>query len=306
MLVLHGYIDDSTRGDIFVLSCLQADVGMWAFVELAWLGMLERVNARLKQQGRKELSRYHATDCQSHRREFEGWTTDEEIELTKMIVKIFTEHKFHTNAYSLDLKHLQEEIPETKTNPKGFAYVFLLHHLMLEMCDGVLRKHKNAIMGMTHDHCDCDSALLEAFNQMIDDPAFKCRERFTTLVPARWQHCIPLQPADLIAYENYKETLRRKQMSSRPRRTPLRLILDADPPCIGGNLKCFNRESLSVFKQIMDEMNEETKDRLLRTARIRTLRPHDAATGDRSSQRDKSQARRREGGESKKAKRPKD
>lgn len=296
MMVLHGYIDDSGKGDLFVLSCLQADIGMWMFIEFAWVEMLEKVNARLRQQGRQELSRYHASDCQNLYREFKGWTKEEQIELTQMIVAIFKNHLWHTNAFSLDLKQLVEEIPETAPNPKGFAYVFLLHMLMLEICDGVLKQHKNAIIGLTHDHCDYDAALLEAFNQMLEDPVFKCSNRVTSIVPGYWQHCIPLQPADLVAYENYKEALRRKEMSRRKRRTTLKLILDYSPKTIGGSLKCFNRKNLKHFKKIFDEMNDETKDILLRTARIRTLRQHDAAIGEGSTRRHKSQPGRGKGG----------
>jgi hypothetical protein len=279
MLVLHGYIDDSGKGNTFILSCLQAEIGMWTFVELAWLEMLEKVNANLRKRGRQEISRYHAADCNGLFNEFKGWTTGEQIELSKMMLDIFKRHLFHINAYSLDLKHLVEEIPETRPNPKGFAYVFLFHMLMLEICDSTLAKFKDSIIGLTHDHCDYDAALLEAFNQMLDDPLFKCRHRFTALMPARWEHCIPLQPADLMAYENFKEALRRKEMSRRQRRTTLRLILDHNPKTMGGNLKCLNRANLRHFKKILDEMNDETKALLLRTARIRTTRLDDAATG---------------------------
>jgi hypothetical protein len=152
---------------------------------------------------------------------------------------------------------------------------------MLEICEFTLGKHTDAIMGLTHDHCDYDAALLEAFNHMLDDSAFKCRSRFTTLMPATWDHCIPLQPADLMAYENFKEAIRRKEMSRRKRRTTLKLLL-GQPQSLGGNLKCMNRANLRYFKTIMDEMNEETKDLLLRTARIRHLRPHDAGPDRRS------------------------
>jgi hypothetical protein len=270
MAVLHGYIDDSGDGNLLILSCLQAEIGMWTWIELDWLGMLQAVNAKLREKGRRELSRYHAADCNGLFNEFEGWTKYEQIELTKTMLGIFKRHAFHINAYSIDLKQLQKEIPETRPNPRGFAYVFLLYFLMLEMCDFTLRKHKDAIMGLTHDHCDYDAALLEAFNQMLDDPHFKCRNRFTALAPSRWEHCIPLQPADLLAYENFKETIRRKEMSKRKRRTTLRLLLD-QPNSVGGNLKCMNRANLRHFNKIMDEMNVETKDLLLRTARIRTV-----------------------------------
>jgi len=75
MLVLHGYIDDCGKGNTFILSCLQAEIGMWTFVELAWLEMLEKVNANLRKQGRQEISRYHAADCNGLFNEFKGWTT---------------------------------------------------------------------------------------------------------------------------------------------------------------------------------------------------------------------------------------
>lgn len=163
MTVLHGYIDDSGDGNTFILSCLQAETGMWTWVELDWLAMLEKINTRLREQGRQELSRYHACDCNEYHGEFKGWILDEQIELTQAMLRIFKKHAFHINAYSVDLKQLQEEIPETRPNPKGFAYVFLLYFLMLEIGDFTLRTHKDAIVGLTHDHCDCDAALLESF-----------------------------------------------------------------------------------------------------------------------------------------------
>ena len=176
--VLHGYIDDSRKGNIFVLSCLQAEIGMWTWVELAWLGMLEAVNAKLRMQGRKELERYHASDCNYYFGDFEGWTPDEQQELHEQILKIIKYHAFHITAYAIDLRQLQEEIPETKPNPQGFAYVLSLYYLMLEMCDTVMRKHKEAIIGLTHDTCKFNAALREAFDQMVADPNFKCAERF--------------------------------------------------------------------------------------------------------------------------------
>jgi hypothetical protein len=271
MIVLHGYIDDSGGGNIFVLSCLQGEIGMWLSIDLGWRKMLNKVNARLRKEGRKEISRYHAADCGNLKREFKGWTRDEQIELTKEIMRIFKNGSFHVNAYSIDLKQLQEEIPETKASPKGFAYVFLLMFLMLEICDGTLRHHKDAIMGLTHDHCDYDAAMQEAFNHLLDDENFKCRDRFTSLMPERWQNCIPLQPADLFAYENYKEALRRKEMSRRKRRTTLRLLLDDQPKSLGGNLKVLNRANLRHFKKTtLAKMSKATKAKLFAIARIRT------------------------------------
>jgi hypothetical protein len=59
-----------------------------------------------------------------------------------------------------------------------------------------------------HERCPYDGAFLQSFNRMMDDPTFAYRQYFNTIVPMGWEDCIPLQPADLMAYENFKEGLR--------------------------------------------------------------------------------------------------
>ena len=45
---------------------------------------------------------------------------------------------------------------------------------------------------------------------MMDDPTFANKSMFTTLAPMGWEDCIPLQPADLVAYEAFRDMKRRK------------------------------------------------------------------------------------------------
>jgi hypothetical protein len=177
MLVLHGYIDDSgdSQGHLFTLSCLHGDIAHWTFLEMEWVAMLEAVNKGLRAKGRKELSRYHAAERASRKGDFAGWSLPEQIELTKAILRILENHALHVISYSIDLRTLVQEIPETRPNPRGFAYVLLLKYLMLEIGDFTLSKYKDAIIGLTHDHCDYDAALLESFNEMIEDRGFAYR-----------------------------------------------------------------------------------------------------------------------------------
>ena len=66
----------------------------------------------------------------------------------------------------------------------------------------------------------CLLADLDGFNQQLADPAFEHRNSFTTFAPAGWENCIPLQPTDLVAYENFKDALRK--INPRERRISLR------------------------------------------------------------------------------------
>jgi hypothetical protein len=76
---------------------------------------------------------------------------------------------------------------------------------------------------------------------MRNDPTFKCADNFSSLVPMRWQDCLLLEPADLIAYENFKEADGRK--SDRRRRKSLELLLDLKS--FGGTAKKIDQDTLA-------------------------------------------------------------
>ncbi|MGD0404482.1 MAG: hypothetical protein ABSB66_14945, partial [Candidatus Acidiferrales bacterium] len=168
---------------------------MWFWIELAWTKLLEETNASLKAQGRLEISRYHASDCRNLKGDFAGWSTDEQREFTQKLLRIFQKHPLHIHSYSIDLQALVEEIPETKPNPRGFAYVLLLNYLMVSM-GGTLELYPKDRIALVHDRCDYDAALSEAFNHMKDNQTFKYRNQFTTITSMSWEECIHLQPAD--------------------------------------------------------------------------------------------------------------
>ena len=79
--MLAGYIDESVdkTKTFFTLSCLTGDYGAWFWIEQEWLKVLNTKNVELAAQGRKTISRYHASDCASCLGEFKGWTVDEQL-----------------------------------------------------------------------------------------------------------------------------------------------------------------------------------------------------------------------------------
>ena len=197
-----GYIDDSgsKESNLFTLSCLVGWGSQWFWFEQAWIKLLEETNKSLEAQGRKQLSRYHAADCSSCYNDFQGWTRDEQIEFTTKIINIFRRHPMLIASYTVNLRELVDEIPETKPSPLRFAYVILLNHLMIEIGNLVVnrKEYSNDRVALIHDRCDYDAALLEMFNYVKADPAFKYRNLYSTIAPMSWEDCVPLQPADLL------------------------------------------------------------------------------------------------------------
>lgn len=269
-VVFIGYMDESSKNDEwFILSVIIAYGGEWQWIVWAWEKMLEGTNRILAAQGRRTLSRYKAADCSSCEGEFRGWTKEEQIALTKKIISIFNLHRMRVVSYSVNLRELVHEIPETKADPKGFAYVLLLHFLLPEIWD--LLKNENHLqpsdrVALIHDRCEYDAALLDAFNQMKDDDGFEHRDRFTTIAPMGWEECIPLQPADLLAYENLREA--ELKSAGKKRRKTLELLLDLNT--FGGCAKGINAE---ILRKLWNEkLYEGTKEILLRQARIKCVR----------------------------------
>jgi hypothetical protein len=273
--VLRGYIDESYDSrsavpEIFALSCLIGADVTWPFLEWDWLACIDYVNHSLRVEGRGEISRYKAADCSSLEGEFHGWSVAEQKLFVSSLFKVFEKHRLDLIGISVNIPALVKEIPEITLNPVGFAYVLLLQMLMMEIGDFTLSRHPDALISLFHDRCRYDAALLEAFNHMLSDPMFKYPRRFTTITPMGWEHCIPLQPADLVAYEHFKESERRLPTMGRKRRKSLEILLDFQS--LGMRGLGIENECIGALKHIMESLDDTTKAILLATARIPTTK----------------------------------
>jgi len=112
--------------------------------------------------------------------------------------------------------------PDFKTFLYGMTTKFLIERIADRFCT----KYPNPRIALVHDRNAYDAVMLDAFNQQMADPAFQHKECFTTFAPAGWEHCIPLQPADLVAYENFKDAMRK--INPRDRRVSLKMLIDLD------------------------------------------------------------------------------
>jgi hypothetical protein len=193
---------------MFSLTCTLARASEWPWIEMAWQKCLDEKNASLRLQGRTLLRRYHSRSINSFRDEFEGWDGEERKAFCEKLIRIFSHHVCGYEGYLINLRELVDEWPETGSDPMGFAYHNLLKLLMIVIGENLNRILPGEKITLFHERCDYDGEILEAFNQLMRDPTFPYQHCFTTIQPVGWEDCIALQPADLMAYENFKEGLR--------------------------------------------------------------------------------------------------
>ena len=78
-------------------------------------------------------------------------------------------YRFDVVGFTIDLKELAKYVPVSKPSPRAFAYVLLLHYIMIGIADGSLKNNRSAIISLIHDRSEYDSVLLDAFNILAKD-----------------------------------------------------------------------------------------------------------------------------------------
>lgn len=275
MLMLRGYIDESHDSDLvpklFTLSCIIGYDNMLPWFEMAWTNILEKKNEELAKQGRKLISRYHAADCSSLLGEFarkNGWNETEQIEFSLKLFDVFRKHPIHIHSFDIPLQLLVQEMPETSSNPIGFAYVLLLSYLMKQISEKTLGIYPNDKISLHHDQCDYDGALADTFRQIVQDKNFPRYDQYTSITPECWQNCTMLQPADMIAYENFKEGLQAYYPNPKVkgRRKSLAALLDLES--ISGRASSVGLDVIRELKKMVDGLDSANKELLFATAKI--------------------------------------
>ncbi len=249
LMMFRGYIDESGNKELFTLSCLMASAEDWIAIESDWKKILDEKNAELRQAGRQEVSRFHTADCSSCKGDFKGWTVQEQIDFSTKLLDIF--HKYVTAfvAFTFPTHDFKEVFPHCAENPYREMYGFLTKFIMLEMIEliegGGNGPNLPVKFALFHDRNDHGTDMLAAFNHVMDeDPTFDKQRYFSSLTATGWESCVPLQAADLIAYEMFKG-IDNMNAGRKPRKSLQNL---RKSPNLGGHSKLFSRANLEKMR----------------------------------------------------------
>jgi hypothetical protein len=251
-----GYIDESYSSEnpprMFILTCTMAYGPEWSWIEMAWRRVLEEKNLELTRQGRTLVRRYHSNDLNNFRGDFSDWNPTERQDFCEKLLRVFSRHKMGYEGFAVNLQEIVEVWPDMRDDPLEAAYWLLLRFIMLGIGKGISEELPNEKITLFHDRCNYDGILLQAFNSLMNDPTFEYKNSFTTIAPMGWEDCIPLQPADLVAYENFKEAYRQLPGVEKPKQRRQifseLIAFDSFVP----HLKLMDRSNIAELKEIYD------------------------------------------------------
>ena len=233
----------------------------WAEMERAWKLHLRAKNRQLHREGRKQISRYHATDCNGRHKEFEGWTKEERDEFVLGLFGIFKRIPLNATAYDIDLDDLCEVFPEWGKDKLEAGYYALTKFVMytigadFDKWGGGGHAHmrgKPVRVTLFHDRTangKYDPTILKSFNEQVGDVNSECAKYFTTIAPLAWQDCIALQPADLVAFEIFRDT--RDRAEAKTRRKSFSALIDMET--FGIHTKSFTKEVLILMREDLEK-----------------------------------------------------
>jgi hypothetical protein len=231
-VVLRGFIDESYDRQIFVLSAVVGVGTVWRGLSKSWNACIEKRNERLRAQGRNTISRFHAAECNSQDNEYKGWSRPEQIEFMAELIGILGREELDSVAFALDIGDLYKAFPDARKKSKPdllrTLYGIMTKFMILMMAPPYVAADPTIRITLVHDRCEYDGVIADAFRDAVEDREFKERGCYTAITPGSSLKVIPLQMADLIAHENFKEVKRRYRSPKGKipkRRTSLKVMI---------------------------------------------------------------------------------
>jgi hypothetical protein len=202
-----AYIDESYNKEVFCIGGWVAPVGMWTRVERSWVERIAYENRKSVKAGFPPISRYHATDCAGLHREFSkknGWDIRRQIQLSSKLCGILAAHAPVGIVQGGLIEGLGRYWPDDEFRTALYFLSFGLYLIALgeKMQQGF---PEDRVTVFYDDSKELGVVAQKTFKKFMEEDATKHLSKyFVTCAPMTWQNCVPLQPADLLAYEGMK------------------------------------------------------------------------------------------------------
>jgi len=205
-----AYVDESYNKQVFCVGGWVAPVGLWTKLESAWSERIAYENRISAKHGFPAISRYHATDCANLKREFsesKGWSVERQIRLSKKLCGIVASHApvgiVQGGLVDGMIRHWPRD--NTEDFRKDLYYISFGMYLVA-LGEKMALGYQSDRVTVFYDRGKELGAIAQmTFKRFKEDPATAdLAQYFVTCAPMDWQMCVPLQPADLLAYEGLK------------------------------------------------------------------------------------------------------
>jgi hypothetical protein len=199
-----------------------------------------------------DLPYYHAADAQALRGPFEGWTETQRNELVIRLLKILHDSPFGGQAAGINMRDYDAGLAGKEHLKKmfGTSYGASFQWVVSLILNAVEHHGTNEALAFFHEENDFKKEAEEAFAWVKRN-----RRRHTgpmTLVFAEKAFLVPLQAADILAYEANKK-LRNPEGKSR------RSLEALDPSKEKISIRAFTKHNMDWLVRRMESIQEEVR-----------------------------------------------
>jgi hypothetical protein len=206
--MLTAYIDESYNNRTFCVAAWILPEPEWRALERDWKKIIERERQESIRQGFVPISRYHASDCSSLKGEFaeeNGWDKIRATKLSKKLLGVIIKHKPKGIAMGGSVDLYLKHFPDDRKVWRKCLYYFCVTLVINEL--DIIRKRcfPEDRISIFYDRGKLGGMADRAFCSLKDEPALiEVSRNFVTAAPMGWEDCLPLQSADLLAFEGMK------------------------------------------------------------------------------------------------------
>lgn len=194
-MVLDFFCDESYNDKVFTFGGFMASEHEWSKLENKW-------KRRVKKAG---VSRFHAAELNGYKKEFAGWKgTNRSRDFVVPLLNIIKHRKMMGFSFAMLLKDYDEYTSAVAKDKLGTPYLCCFKHciaMAAQAMNGMPPEDKFSVIIDTNSQ---ENAAMDLFYTIKNSPSIPYRHRLATCVPGSWEEYIPLQPADMIAYDTFK------------------------------------------------------------------------------------------------------
>jgi hypothetical protein len=205
---MSAYIDESYNGRVLCVGGWLALDMQWNGIERLWKERIQHERRLSIKRGFPPISRYHATDCANLKNEFseeKGWDIPRQIRLSKKLIEIVGRYRIAGIVGGGGIADFVKHFPGDKERCKDGLYYFSVIKFLALTCEAMKKYFPNERVSVFYERGQFGGMAQRAFDSLMSDPRnADCSKYFVTMAPLGWEDCVPLQPADLMAYEGLK------------------------------------------------------------------------------------------------------
>jgi hypothetical protein len=225
--VFQVYLDESAdakKEKIFVIAG-------WMGTMQTWADFIPQWDDRIRHESIKS---FHMADCEARRQEFSGWSLKRKNDLVRDLVGLIEKTEitaYIAGAKMADFIAVMDRFPVLRR----FWYIRDPYYLLFNKCVFATCKTIDDIPGMPEwaqvsylfdEHKNVSRKILQNYRWHKRDEKFVYRHRLGSLTFASRETVIPLQAADLLAYEVRKWQENLWVCPERPERKPFEVLKD--------------------------------------------------------------------------------